>query len=194
MVVIRLGRQTAFQPTAKPLVLSSATECGRITRKLGHADRVFVLKISAPKQIVAAAGIQGVIEARGVEVIPGLLRRRETETLDVQPVADGEVVGLRIGLHVLQKGGVDSNPGRIDSGLEIVGSQTRDGTGGCSVLNDSLAELGRGHRSQDPAATPIPAALVVQKIEQPVLSDRATHRRAEHVHQKRRARQRRSCY
>ena len=28
VVVIRLGRQTAFQPTAKPLVLSSPTELG----------------------------------------------------------------------------------------------------------------------------------------------------------------------
>ena len=157
--------------------------CRLITRKPGQAARVFVLKVAAPKQIVATARVQGVIEPRGVEVIPGLLRCRETEALDVQPIAHGEVVGQRIGLHVLQKGGVDSNPGRIDSGLEIVGSQTRDSTVGCSVLNDSLAEVGRGHGSQDPGTTPIPAALVVQKIVQPVLSDRATHRPAEHVHQ-----------
>ena len=55
------------------------------------------------------------------------------------------------------------------------------------VLDYSLAHFGRGYLAQGPSTTPIPAALIVQKKEQPVLLDRAAHSRAEHVHQKGRA-------
>src|SRR5215471_6669394 len=182
----QVGPPDGVPAGCEPLGVVQPYRCGRITRKLRHAVRVFILKISAPKQSVA--GTYCVIEAPCIEVISGFLRRRKTKTLDVQPVADREVVGQRIGLHVLQEGGVDSNPSRIDSGLEILGSQTGDGTRGRSVLNNSLAHFGRGHLPQRAGPTPIPAALIVQEIEQPVLSDRAARRRAEHVHQKRRAR------
>src|SRR5207245_4859338 len=63
---------------------------------------------------------------------------------------------------------------------------TSDGSVGCFVLNNSLAQFGRRYRSQNTGTAPIPAALIVQKIEQPVLLDRPANRRAEHIHQKRR--------
>ena len=108
-------------------------------------------------------------------------------TFHIDRIAHQRVIRQRHGLHLLERGLVDADAGRID-GLRLRGREIDYLIAGVGVTDDTLPQVCGGNGPIRAARAGIAPSLIVDEVEQLVLLDGPAGRSAEDVDQQSRSR------